>query len=171
MQKKRKEKGIAIIALVATISVLMIIFGVTIYTTRESFKIKDLTNLYSDIEMLEDRAKVYFTENGEFPVTNNSSTIDNKTVYKIDKTKINNINGLHNDIDKYYIDKTTGRVYLEGGVTYDGTTYYTKTEEQYQVDSLEIKAKIYARFVDFTPDDNEWNVQTVQQALDYLYNN
>ena len=138
MQKIKKENGITMIALIATLSVLMIIFGVTIYSSKKSFEIKDLTNLYSDVEILEDRAKVYYAQHEEFPIIKpeETATIDGHEVYKIDFGKINNINGLH--YTDYYIDITTGRVYLSGGKTYANSTYYTKTEQEYQVEALEI---------------------------------
>ena len=121
MQKIKKENGVTMIALIATLTILTIIFGVTIYNSKKSFDIKDLTNLYSDVEMLEDRAKVYYAEHGEFPITNDTPvTIEEHSVYKIDLDKINNINGLH--YTDYYIDITTGRVFLNDGVEYEGST-------------------------------------------------
>ena len=47
MQKIKKEKGIALIALVATLSVLMLIFGVTIYNTKlEVFPTNIIANIF-----------------------------------------------------------------------------------------------------------------------------
>ena len=141
MQKIKKENGITMIALIATLSVLMIIFGVTIYSSKKSFEIKDLTNLYSDVEMLEDRAKVYYAQHEDFPIKpEEKAYIDGHEVYKIDFGKINNINGLH--YSDYYIDIETGRVYLMGGKTYANSTYYTKTEEEHSVEMLPLNMSI-----------------------------
>lgn len=133
MQKIKNERGLTIIALVATISILLLIFGVTIYSSRESFKIKDLTNLYSDIEILEDRVKVYYAKYNKFPIVEDEiETIDGIEVYKInfndEDEDIKKINGLHNDKEKFYIDITTGKVYLYGGVEYQDSIYYTIQE-------------------------------------------
>ena len=172
MQKIKKENGITMIALIATLSILMIIFGVTIYNTKKSLAIKDLTNLYNDIEMLEDRAKVYYAEHGEFPVTDETTNIEgcSEILYQIDSSKINNINGLHYRIEDYYIDITTGRVYLNNGVEYEGSSYHTKVQGEYTVEAL--NDPIWAYEVSFEPEDKDWkNVENVKQALDWLFNN
>ena len=170
MQKIKKENGMTMIALIATLSILMIIFGVTIYNTKKSLAIKDLTNLYSDVEMLEDRAKVYYAEHGEFPVKENSTpeNIDGKDVYEIDLNKINNVNGLH--YTGYYIDISTGRVYLNNGVEYASSSYHTKVQGEYTVEAL--NDPIWAYEVSFEPEDKDWkNVENVEQALDWLFSN
>ena len=170
MQKIKKENGVTMIALIATLTILTIIFGVTIYNSKKSFDIKDLTNLYSDVEMLEDRAKVYYAEHGEFPITNDTPvTIEEHSVYKIDLDKINNINGLH--YTDYYIDITTGRVFLNDGVEYEGSTYHTKTQGEYTVEALEKRELISAIEVSFSLNNITWDVQNVQEAIDYSYYN
>lgn len=129
MQKMKSENGVTIIALITTLMIMALIVGTTIYNSKKSFEIKDLTNLYSDIEMLEDRVKVYYAENNEFPIIETeTTTVNEKTVYKMDFTNITNINGLHNEKSKFYIDTTTGKVYLADGVEYEGNKYYTIEE-------------------------------------------
>ena len=89
----KKEKGITMVALVITIIILLILTGTLIYNAKDMIYIKNLTNLYNDIELLREKVAEYYNEYGEIPA----------------KTEYTNINGLkgvlstNNDTGKFYV--------------------------------------------------------------------
>ena len=58
--KIKQEKGVTLTILVITVITLMIITGTLIYNVEDSTRIKKLTNLYSDIDLLRTKVTDYY---------------------------------------------------------------------------------------------------------------
>ena len=82
--KIKQEKGVTLTILVITVITLMIITGTLIYNVEDSTRIKKLTNLYSDIDLLRTKVTDYYEEYGEIPA----------------KIKYTNTSGLSNVLSK-----------------------------------------------------------------------
>jgi hypothetical protein len=65
--KIKQEKGVTLTILVITVITLMIITGTLIYNVEDSTRIKKLTNLYNDIDLLRTKVTDYYEEYGEIP--------------------------------------------------------------------------------------------------------
>ncbi len=63
----REEKGITMISLVITIIILLLLTGMLIYNSKDNVQIKNLTNLYNDIELLKEKISDYYNEYGQLP--------------------------------------------------------------------------------------------------------
>ena len=91
--KIKKEKGVTLTILVITVITLMIITGTLIYNVEDSTRIKKLTNLYSDIDLLRTKVTDYYEEYGEIPA-------------KIKYTKpsgLSNVLSKNNDTGDFYV--------------------------------------------------------------------
>ena len=94
MKKKiKQEKGVTLTILVITVITLMIITGTLIYNVEDSTRIKKLTNLYNDIDLLRTKVTDYYEEYGEIPA----------------KIKYTNTSGLSNVLSK---NNDTGDFYV-----------------------------------------------------------
>lgn len=91
--KIKQEKGVTLTILVITVITLMIITGTLIYNVEDSTRIKKLTNLYSDIDLLRTKVTDYYEEYGEIPA----------------KIKYTNTSGLSNVLSK---NNDTGDFYV-----------------------------------------------------------
>lgn len=91
--KIKQEKGVTLTILVITVITLMIITGTLIYNVEDSTRIKKLTNLYSDIDLLRTKVTDYYEEYGEIPA-------------KIKYTKpsgLSNVLSKNNDTGDFYV--------------------------------------------------------------------
>lgn len=68
IQNKKSSKGITLISMVLAVIVLMIIIGTISYSSRNSFQVRSLQNLYSDIDSLNDAVSVYYMKNKLLPI-------------------------------------------------------------------------------------------------------
>ena len=91
--KIKQEKGVTLTILVITVITLMIITGTLIYNVEDSTRIKKLTNLYNDIDLLRTKVTDYYEEYGEIPA----------------KIKYTNTSGLSNVLSK---NNDTGDFYV-----------------------------------------------------------
>ena len=64
----KQNKGITLISMILAIIVIFIIIGTISYSSINSFKVRNLQNLFSDIDTLDDAISVYYIKNGDLPV-------------------------------------------------------------------------------------------------------
>ena len=152
MQKIKTQKGITLVALIITIIVILIITTTVIIGVNEYSNNSALISMQADIEVIKNKAIIYYNDYGEIPVCEeiNSTvfgditvyTIDDISVdggflsvkdnddgdvyYQIDTSKLNNLTlnfGTEDDI--YVINSRTLNVYYVNGIESNGTIQYT----------------------------------------------
>ena len=169
MKKLEKEKDITLIALVITIIVLLILAGVSIATlTGENGILKkaitakeetEIKNYYEKIEIVRNELRLnkenYFpptiTEMKEEFSKNHTDWVASTEIKQVDEIEI--------------LELTTKEGYIFH-ITETGTVYKEKGNAE-----IETEKKIWAEEVSFTPEDKDWEVENVKEALDYLFEN
>ena len=63
----KNNKGINMITLSIAVIILVIITSVLVYNAKDGVKIKTLSNMYNDIETLENKVSSYYLEHGDIP--------------------------------------------------------------------------------------------------------
>ena len=95
--KIKSNKGVSLITLSIAIIIMIIITGTLIYRAQDSVDVKELKNMYTDIEVLNDKVSNWYTNYGDIP---------GKIKYD-DRNKIQEIQNKgqrsDNDNDNYYI--------------------------------------------------------------------
>lgn len=127
--KRFSQRGITMISLVVTIVIMIILTTVIITDTDTGSDYKEYKLMCADVELLEDKARIYYSKYGELPITGEQLTdiqIQNETAefYQIDTSKLSNLT-LNYSADEFIIDITTWEVYYKDGIEYDGTIHYT----------------------------------------------
>ena len=134
----KNEKGITLVSLLITVIVMVIIAGVTVYTSENKLKANDLKKMQNDIEFLNDKISTYYMNYGEIPTKEKDKYVfhssdfnfetninDNGTYYVIDLEAIGNISlnygkeGYNNPLesdDVYIISENTHTVYYLRGI-------------------------------------------------------
>lgn len=64
----KSKKGVTLIALTITITVLLMITGITISISNIQLSVKDVNRLYADIDSLDTKVSAYYLEKGELPI-------------------------------------------------------------------------------------------------------
>jgi len=67
VKKIKSNKGISLITLTVAITILMIITGTLIYNKKDTLELKNLKNMYNDIELLEDKIEAFYNKYGAIP--------------------------------------------------------------------------------------------------------
>ena len=127
-----KKKGITLISLVITITIMLIIAGIIVYTSFQRIETERLNRINADIENLSSSVNLYYLKNGEIPVVRNAEgekeTVsidevnnvlggqldenDNDTYYIIDVNYLDNISLIsYSDTAKYIINEKTHNIY------------------------------------------------------------
>ena len=91
--KMKQEKGITMVALVVTVIILLIVTNILIYNTQDSIHIKALTNLYNDIELLEEKISEYYNEYGKIPAKIKYTSI----------SQLSSVLSVNNDTGDFYV--------------------------------------------------------------------
>ena len=155
----KNEKGITMIALVITVIILLIVANILIYNAKDTLYIKELTNLYNDIDVLKDKVSDYYDTYGSIPASIEysntehlnsilSTTNDTGDFYVIDLESMNGITlnygkdyenikddetNANNYTDVYIINKNSHNIFYVKGITVKDkdviTTYYTNYTE------------------------------------------
>ena len=73
---RKRNKGITLISVILAVIVILIIIGTITYSSRSSFQMKKLENLYSDIDSLNDSMSIYYVKNSQLPVYYSSYNVD-----------------------------------------------------------------------------------------------
>jgi len=69
MQKITSNKGITLTYLIITLIVLSILTGTILISTDGATKLKRITNMYNDLEILEEQVNIYYNENNKLPTS------------------------------------------------------------------------------------------------------
>ena len=91
--KIKQQKGITMISLIIVIIILLIVTNILIYNAKDSIHIKALTNLYNDIELLQEKVAEYYNKYGKIPAKIKYTN----TVHLLD------ILSKNNDIGDFYV--------------------------------------------------------------------
>ncbi len=134
---KKEERGITLIELTITITVLLILASVTTQLgLGKTMELKRYNAVKSDIIELTEAVQTYYMEKGELPLEDAETQVeftppeDNKNpndsgeYYEIDISLLESVN-IQNKRNTYLVDKQSLTVYCQEGVEYQGKTYYT----------------------------------------------
>jgi len=85
----KQERGVTLVSLLITISLMTIISSIVVTMSLNRFEINSLRKLQNDLEVIEDKVSNYYLKYGVLPVLRNSSTnepiIYNYTTLSFDK--------------------------------------------------------------------------------------
>ena len=134
---RKEERGITLIELTITITVLLILASVTTQLgLGKTMELKRYNAVKSDIIELTEAVQTYYMEKGELPLEDadtqveftppedNRNPNDSGEYYEIDISLLENVN-IQNKRNTYIVDKQSLTVYCQEGVEYQGKTYYT----------------------------------------------
>ena len=137
MKEARDEKGVTLLELTITITVLLILASVTTQLgLGKTMELKRYNAVKSDIIELTEAVQTYYMEKGELPLEDADTQVeftppeDNKNpndsgeYYEIDVSLLESVN-IQNKRNTYIVDKQSLTVYCQEGVEYQGKTYYT----------------------------------------------
>ena len=137
MKEARDEKGVTLLELTITITVLLILASVTTQLgLGKTMELKRYNAVKSDIIELTEAVQTYYMEKGELPLEDAETQVeftppeDNKNpndsgeYYEIDISLLESVN-IQNKRNTYLVDKQSLTVYCQEGVEYQGKTYYT----------------------------------------------
>lgn len=93
----KRDKGITMIALIITVIILLIVTNMLIYNAQDNIHIKVLTNLYNDIELLNEKIASYYNEYGEIPIS------ENMKYENIENLKNAKILSINDNTEEFYI--------------------------------------------------------------------
>lgn len=182
------------IALTVAVIVLIIITSMLVYYSTDAMDTKKLSNLYNDIEQLNDKIQIYYLQNGELPVLNEFSSIEaiepDKNVNDSEKYYVINLSQLPNILlnygrdfetiksnwqnenydetlykDVYIINEQTMQIYYVQGVKVDRETYYTKNLEYNNISSKVTKISSIEDLVRFSQSVNSGNTYEGQYVF------
>ena len=134
---RKEERGITLIELTITITVLLILASVTTQLSLgKTMELKRYNAVKSDIIELTEAVQTYYMEKGELPLEDadiqveftppedNKNPNDSGEYYEIDVSLLESVN-IQNKRNTYLVDKQSLTVYCQEGVEYQGKTYYT----------------------------------------------
>ena len=144
----KSEKGVTLISLVVTIVVMMILVISITSSLSTSTELKRFNEVKEDIVTLTEEVKVYYLNNGTLPIDTSTKialniSSDMKNVndggnyypIKTDLLDVELNNGEGNKqknyttTDLYVVDDVSLTVYYVNGITINGITYYTLTDD------------------------------------------
>lgn len=100
----KNNKGVTLLILTITIIVILIITSITIYNATGQIAIKNVNNLYSDIDSISTKVSDYYLNNNDLPIFEEESSTTSSYITKADF--IDNFQGVTlnpNDDDYYYV--------------------------------------------------------------------
>lgn len=142
----KDEKGITLMTLAVTITLLVIITGILAVKSHASLETANLSKLENDIEILDDRIASFFVKNEKLPIyegdgvltksqlssiLNDMSVNDGDNYYTIDIDALDNVTlNYGNDYknltnDRYIINAESHVVYYLKGVFCNSNEYHT----------------------------------------------
>lgn len=131
----KKEKGISLISLTITITILVIITNILVYKAKDNVYIKSLTNMYNDISNLREKISNYYATYGGIP-----AKVKYENTQEIEKLKEAKVIGANDNENEYYVIDLSA---LEGLTLNFGREYETiknmgtiTQDKQTQVNSL-----------------------------------
>ena len=162
--KLKSEKAITLIALVVTIVVLIILAGVAINVTLGENGIINRSQYAKEQNIIEQyREKIELVKFETILKYNNNIVLEN----------------LKNEFESYtqklWINAVT--VIVDNGIekikltTKDGYIFYVTGNTTEYKEKGKVIEKITAKELSYTPENANWKVDNVKEALDYLLNN
>ena len=138
--KKNNKKGVSLVALVATIFIMLIIAGtvtVSFSNIYNSTRKKEFANEIYSIQKLVDQ---YYFRNNEYPVKEGTTTtvsinganlsLSEIDLYELGANETNRGQRKEgNNDDVYLVSEETGKVYYKKGWKIGDNTYYNLTDE------------------------------------------
>lgn len=122
--------------------------GTISYNSISSFKMNSYYNMCADIELLDEKIAIYYIQNKNLPVTEETKKVDelienysaenvnynpnnNGNLHKIDLSKLENLSMHYTD---YYIDETSHTIYFAKGIELEEGIYHTAPLNYQEVD-------------------------------------
>ncbi len=137
---------------IIVLAILFLILFIIISQAISTSKLNRLSNMYKDIEILEDRISMYYLDNGFIPIKNDKINFkensinpnDNDNYYEIDLEKLENLNiyyGRRNlgEKDFYIINEQSHTIYYYEGVKNNNEKIYTRKLNYEKIDLEEYK--------------------------------
>lgn len=132
---------------ICTIVVLTIFCAIAFYVTN-GVQIIKLNNMYKDIRILENKISLYYLDNGNIPIKeesiiyffeNSINPNDNEKYYEIDISKLENLDisygkGIFGNKDKYIINEESHTIYYYLGIEYKGEMIFSRDVNYEYVD-------------------------------------
>lgn len=156
MQKIKDNKGITLTYLIITLIAVSILTSTILISTDGVGKINKATNMYNDLEVLEEAVNVYYTKNNKLPlgkkvsedfiivVGNQRNPNDDDNYYLININLLKNININYGKgktaTDYYIINSQSHTIYYLEGVELDGVTQYRLPNGYTDVDTVKKEA-------------------------------
>lgn len=110
----RNQKGINMITLSVAVLILVIITSILVYSSRDGIKVRNLKDLYNDIELLNNKVATYYAQNGDIPKSAKYEALEFLNLADYNELNPNNGN------DFYVIDlKSMEGITLNYGRDYD----------------------------------------------------
>ena len=127
-----KKKAVTLISLVITITIMLIIVGIIVYSSFQRIETERLSKINTDIENLSSSVNLYYLKNEEIPVVRDeegqketlsieevSNVLedqidgnDNDTYYIVDVSYLDNVSlNSYSDTAKYIINEKTHNIY------------------------------------------------------------
>ena len=160
--KIKSNKGVSLITLTIAIIIMIIITGTLIYRAQDSVDIKELKNMYTDIEVLNDKVSNWYINYGAIPGKiqyNNANKIyeiqnegqissnDNENYFIIDVKVLENLSlnygknigqNAGSDLDDIYIiNEQSHKIYYPKGIKSGDKIYYTN-----DIDDIEVEINV-----------------------------
>ena len=105
MRKLKNERGVTLIILVITVIVLLILTSVNINNARYQIGLKEINNLYTDIDILSTKVNEYYLKNNSIPIVEENEYFENSNAFRVflinKNLNIDEINS--NDNEEYYV--------------------------------------------------------------------
>ena len=101
MKKLKNNKGVTLIILIITVIVLLILTSVNINSARNQIGLKEVNNLYSDINLLTAKVTDYYLRKNQLPVSDNAYLSGRNIEHFFPYSQVNGMN--INDSYKYYV--------------------------------------------------------------------
>ena len=136
--KKSEEKGISLIILVITVTIMLVLSGIIIYNSKDYAKQKALNMMCSDIAVLKESVETYYLKYNVLPLadeadgeeivaklgTQRNPRDDTDRYYYINISALENLTLSTNEQDEYVINAKTHEIYSITGVIMGNKRYY-----------------------------------------------
>jgi len=156
MQKITSNKGITLTYLIITLIVLSILTGTILISTDGATKLKRITNMYNDLEILEEQVNIYYNENNKLPTSkriaedfiillgDKRNSNDDNNYYLIDINLLADINLNYGkgktELDYYVVNAQSHTVYYLQGVNLNGVIHYRLPEGYTNINKVDKNA-------------------------------
>lgn len=184
------KRGISLVSLVIVIIVMGILAGIVVISGLDSTESVTLDTFALEILDIQNAVDEYYYRYEKYPSGSDyvldTTTLKSVSQFSEETITDNTINfkvvdlsligiadtefGSGNGNDIYVLSETTGIVYYLAGVTYENNTYYTLTEELYDITSTNNSSFVSANDIKvynviFTPSTTEYTNRPVTVAI------